>query len=263
MVLLPECCDGPRARRSFPKPPRLLRHQHPGRDPAPDPSSGSEPVPSPLAEPSKTGPTVHGPSPATRPSTREIAPPGGGGGGGGDDNARPDTSVRLHRFSVPFPAARTSVFLCRRSVIRGTLAVDRVLHAFRSPGRSRVWPAATSPDSRREKRNRDRVTLASAPDQGRHPVESGGGAVPARALFPHSRSPNPACRFPAPGSPVGSCFSHTDHRPKNGLTGSGEVAPPGVVWPRHGGQTCKSGVPAGRRAGSRLDGQQTRFTSFA
>ncbi len=95
------------------------------------------------------------------------------------------------------------------------------------------------------------------------PVESGGGAVPARALFPHSRSPNPACRFPAPGSPVGSCFSHTDHRPKNGLTGSGEVAPPGVVWPRHGGQTCKSGVPAGRRAGSRLDGQQTRFTSFA
>ena len=30
------------------------------------------------------------------------------------------------------------------------------------------------------------------------------------------RSPNPACRFPAPGSPVGSCASHTDHRDKVG-----------------------------------------------
>ena len=29
-------------------------------------------------------------------------------------------------------------------------------------------------------------------------------------------SPNPACRFPAPGSPVGSCASHTDRREDSG-----------------------------------------------
>ena len=30
-------------------------------------------------------------------------------------------------------------------------------------------------------------------------------------------SPNPACRFPEPGSPVGSCASHTDHRIDSGM----------------------------------------------
>ena len=36
------------------------------------------------------------------------------------------------------------------------------------------------------------------------------------AAFPGPRSPNPACRFPAPGSPAGSCASHTDHRDEVG-----------------------------------------------
>ena len=30
-------------------------------------------------------------------------------------------------------------------------------------------------------------------------------------------SPNPACRFPAPGSPVGSCASHTDRQGDLGM----------------------------------------------
>ena len=42
------------------------------------------------------------------------------------------------------------------------------------------------------------------------------------ATFPRPRSPNPACGFPAPGSPVGSCPSHTGHRV--GL-GAGPVIP--------------------------------------
>ena len=34
-------------------------------------------------------------------------------------------------------------------------------------------------------------------------------------------SPNPACRFPAPGSPVGSCASHTDGRGDSDMQGVG------------------------------------------
>ena len=37
-----------------------------------------------------------------------------------------------------------------------------------------------------------------------------------RGRVSRPRSPNPACRFPTPGSPVGSCVSHTDHRDKAG-----------------------------------------------
>ena len=62
--------------------------------------------------------------------------------------------------------------------------------------------------------------------------ESGGGAVPVGygAISARFRggaqsgshrsvstpcSPNPACGFPAPGSPVGPCASHTEHRTRN------------------------------------------------
>ena len=35
--------------------------------------------------------------------------------------------------------------------------------------------------------------------------------------FPSPRSPNPACRFPAPGSPVESCGSHTNSRSERAI----------------------------------------------
>ena len=49
-----------------------------------------------------------------------------------------------------------------------------------------------------------------------------GASILTMAAFPRPRSPNPACGFPAPGSPVGSCPSHTGHRV--GL-GAGPVIP--------------------------------------
>ena len=74
-------------------------------------------------------------------------------------------------------------------------------------------------------------------------------------------SPNPACRFPAPGSPVGSCASHTD---------AGKI--PGGRWsdsPDSSADAARLPLcvpissPAHPRACLRLDGiESVRFDSF-
>ena len=58
-------------------------------------------------------------------------------------------------------------------------------------------------------------------------------------------SPNPACRFPAPGSPVGSCASHTDRQGDSGMSvvGFSDIC----LRPLHGFRsTCRlvSGEPS-------------------
>ncbi len=73
------------------------------------------------------------------------------------------------------------------------------------------------------------------------------------ATFPVPRSPNPACRFPAPGSPVGSCTSHTGDEFQQGS------------WPHgfgreelHGSRLdCGCGL-ACQQACRRLDGPRPR-----
>ena len=73
---------------------------------------------------------------------------------------------------------------------------------------------------------------------------------PRRGSVSSRRSPNPACRFPAPGSPVGSCVSHTNHRVDSGIQ---------VVDRSDLCASCTTSAlhpvsrPAGRRACSRLD----------
>ena len=67
------------------------------------------------------------------------------------------------------------------------------------------------------------------------------------------RSPNPACGFPALGSPVGSCISHTEHQGDNGQ----EVIGFFISDVGCGGGTAPAlrspSLPAGRPACSRLD----------
>ena len=64
-------------------------------------------------------------------------------------------------------------------------------------------------------------------------------------------SPNPACRFPAPGSPVGSCASHTDRRGDSGMQGVG--SPTSSAAAARLPLCIPVTYPASRRACSRLD----------
>ena len=67
------------------------------------------------------------------------------------------------------------------------------------------------------------------------------------------RSPNPACGFPALGSPVGSCISHTEHQGDNGPEVIGFFIPDVGCGGGTAPALLSPSLPVGRPACSRLD----------